>query len=38
MCLLIEKAQKDMDVVNTMQKANDEMYLDDCCYHTQQAI
>ena len=27
-----------MDVVNTMQKANDEMYLDVCCYHTQQAI
>lgn len=38
MCLLIEKAQKDMDVVNTMQKVNDEMYLDVCCYHTQQAI
>lgn len=38
MCLLIEKAQKDMDVVNTMQKANDEMYLDVCCYHAQQAI
>lgn len=27
-----------MDVVNTMQKVNDEMYLDVCCYHTQQAI
>ncbi|MCI5918349.1 MAG: HEPN domain-containing protein [Roseburia sp.] len=38
MCLLIEKAKKDMDVVNTMQKINDEMYLDICCYHTQQAI
>lgn len=38
MCLLIEKAQKDMDVVNTMQKVNDEMYLDVCCYHAQQAI
>lgn len=38
MCLLMEKAQKDMDVVNTMQKINDELYLDVCCYHTQQAI
>ena len=38
MCLLIEKAQKDMDVVNTMQKIDDELYLDVCCYHTQQAI
>lgn len=33
-----EISQKDMDVVNTMQKVNDEMYLDVCCYHTQQAI
>lgn len=38
MCLLMEKAKKDMDVVNTMQKINDELYLDVCCYHTQQAI
>lgn len=34
----MEKAKKDMDVVNTMQKINDELYLDVCCYHTQQAI
>lgn len=33
-----EISQNDMDVVNTMQKVNDEMYLDVCCYHTQQAI
>lgn len=38
MCLLMEKAKKDMDVVNTMQKINDKLYLDVCCYHTQQAI
>ena len=38
MCLLLEKARKDYDVVLTMQKVNDELYLDICCYHIQQAI
>lgn len=38
MCVLLEKARKDYDVVQAMQKINDEMYLDICCYHIQQAI
>lgn len=38
MCLLIEKARKDYDVVMTMKKLNDDLYLDICCYHIQQAI
>lgn len=38
MCLLLEKARKDYDVVITMQRINDELYLDICCYHIQQAI
>lgn len=38
MCLLLEKARKDYDTVICMQKVNDELYLDICCYHIQQAI
>lgn len=38
MCLLIEKARKDYDVVVTMRTLNDDLYLDVCCYHMQQAI
>lgn len=38
MCLLLEKARKDYDTVICMQKVNDELYLDICCYHVQQAI
>lgn len=37
-CLLLEKARKDYDTVICMQKVNDELYLDICCYHIQQAI
>ena len=32
------KSKKGHGRVNTMQKINDELYLDVCCYHTQQAI
>ena len=38
MSYLIEKAKKDIDVVKSMRAINDELYLDVCCYHTQQAI
>lgn len=38
MSLLLEKARKDYDTVICMQKVNDELYLDICCYHIQQAI
>lgn len=38
MCLLLEKARKDYNVVCLVQKNNDESYLDVCCYHVQQAI
>lgn len=38
MCLLLEKARKDYDTVICMQKVDDELYLDICCYHIQQAI
>lgn len=38
MCVLLEKARKDYDVVQTMKQINDEVYLDICCYHIQQAI
>ncbi len=38
MCVLLEKARKDYDVVKTMSGINDELYLDVCCYHIQQAI
>lgn len=38
MCILLEKAKKDFDVVKTMQAVDDELYLDICCYHTEQAI
>lgn len=36
--LLLEKARKDYDVVQTMKSVNDDLYLDICCYHIQQAI
>lgn len=38
MCLLLEKARKDYDTVINMRAVNDELYLDICCYHIQQAI
>lgn len=38
MSVLLEKARKDYDVVKTMNSVNDELYLDICCYHIQQAI
>lgn len=38
MCVLLEKAKKDYDVVKTMQTIDDELYLDICCYHIQQAV
>lgn len=38
MCVLLEKARKDYDVVKTMKAINDELYLEICCYHIEQAI
>ena len=38
MCYLLDKARKDYNVVKELYRINDEMYLDICCYHIQQAI